>query len=214
MAQSPLIFDRPLLRARRRRAAKLGPSTFLIDRVAEDISDRLAVVLRRFDVAVDLGSPTDAVRRALAASERARLPRAYALEPHALGENSMARRLLQGLCSDDLVLLDAGFLCYGLLYQIHQQDAFFCLRLKKRLNLRRLKQLNEQIGDRDVLVWEGAPAASDPLREARSWVRFLFTQGLTRDAVQARIQEDATVDDAVLRLDPHHAVDGPHGLHR
>ena len=68
MSQSPIIFDRTLLRARRRRAAALGPATFLIDRVAEDFSDRLATVLRHFDLAVDLGTPTDAVRRALAAS--------------------------------------------------------------------------------------------------------------------------------------------------
>jgi hypothetical protein len=82
----------------------------------------------------------------------ARLPRAYVLEPRALGENTMARRLLHGLGSEDLVLLDAGFLCYGLLCQIHQQDASFCLRLKKSLNLRRIKQLSKQTGDRDVLV--------------------------------------------------------------
>jgi SAM-dependent methyltransferase len=60
-------FDRPLLRERRRRAARLGPATFLIDRVAQDLSDRLAAVLRRFDLAIDLGTPTDAVACALAA---------------------------------------------------------------------------------------------------------------------------------------------------
>jgi SAM-dependent methyltransferase len=41
---------------------------FLIERAAEDLSDRLATVLRRFDRAVDLGTPTGAVCRALAAS--------------------------------------------------------------------------------------------------------------------------------------------------
>jgi SAM-dependent methyltransferase len=68
MAQSPIIFDRKLLRARRRRAERQGASDFLVERVAEDIAERLAVVLRQFDVAVDLGTPGDAVRRALAAS--------------------------------------------------------------------------------------------------------------------------------------------------
>jgi SAM-dependent methyltransferase len=66
---SPLLFDRHLLRARRRRAAALGPATFLIDRAADDLADRLATVLRRFDLAVDLGTPTDAVARMLAATE-------------------------------------------------------------------------------------------------------------------------------------------------
>jgi SAM-dependent methyltransferase len=64
----PLVFDRRRQRAYRRRAATLEPSTFLIERVAEDLSDRLATVLRRFECALDLGTPTDAVRRALAAS--------------------------------------------------------------------------------------------------------------------------------------------------
>jgi SAM-dependent methyltransferase len=64
----PVIFDRHHQRALRARAAALGPSTFLIERVAEDLSDRLAAVLRRFECAVDLATPTDAVRRVLAAS--------------------------------------------------------------------------------------------------------------------------------------------------
>jgi len=66
MADSPVIFDRALLRLRRRRAIALGAATFLLDRVASDIGDRLAAVLRRFDVAVDLGTPGGAVRAALA----------------------------------------------------------------------------------------------------------------------------------------------------
>jgi SAM-dependent methyltransferase len=66
MAESPLIFDRALLRLRRRRAMALGPVTFLLDRVADDMADRLAAVLRRFDVAVDLATPGPAVRTAIA----------------------------------------------------------------------------------------------------------------------------------------------------
>src|SRR5262245_14140631 len=68
MSSNHVVFDRQLLRARRTRAAALGPSTFLIERVAQDLADRLATVLRRFDCAVDLGTPTDAARRALAVS--------------------------------------------------------------------------------------------------------------------------------------------------
>jgi SAM-dependent methyltransferase len=66
MASSPVIIDRDLLRARLRRAQALGRSTFLIDRVAEELADRLASVLRTFECAIDLGTPTDAVRRMLA----------------------------------------------------------------------------------------------------------------------------------------------------
>jgi SAM-dependent methyltransferase len=61
----PLIFDRRLLRARLARAAAIGPATFLLDRVAGDIAERLSAVLRTFDIAVDLGTPTDAARRAI-----------------------------------------------------------------------------------------------------------------------------------------------------
>jgi SAM-dependent methyltransferase len=69
MAEHPMIFDRALLLRRRRRAAALGPATFLLDRVADDLAERLATVLRRFDLAVDLGTPGEAVRNALARLE-------------------------------------------------------------------------------------------------------------------------------------------------
>ena len=64
-ATSPVIFDRALLRARHRRAAAMGAETFLLDRVADDLADRLATVLRRFDLALDLGTPGEAVHDAL-----------------------------------------------------------------------------------------------------------------------------------------------------
>jgi len=63
---SPTIFDRSLLRARQQRARALGLETFLIDRVAEELAERLAAVLRSFELAIDLGTPTGAVARALA----------------------------------------------------------------------------------------------------------------------------------------------------
>ena len=63
---APLVFDRSLVRRHRLRAAALGPATFLIDRVAEDFTERLSAILRRFALVADLGSPTGAVRRALA----------------------------------------------------------------------------------------------------------------------------------------------------
>jgi len=65
---NPLVFDRALLRRRRNRARALGAETFLIDRVATDLAERLGAVLRQFDVVVDLGTPNDAVRTALASN--------------------------------------------------------------------------------------------------------------------------------------------------
>jgi SAM-dependent methyltransferase len=70
MAPAPVIFDRDLLRARARRAAALGPATFLLDRAAQDLADRLATVRRDFTWAVDLATPTDALRRILAGSRK------------------------------------------------------------------------------------------------------------------------------------------------
>jgi SAM-dependent methyltransferase len=64
--QGPVIFDRALLQRRRGRAMALGAATFLLDRVAMDLAERLSTVLRRFELAADLGTPTDAVRRAIA----------------------------------------------------------------------------------------------------------------------------------------------------
>ena len=91
MAESPVVFDRDLLRARQRRAAALGPATFLIDYVAKDFSDRLAAVLRRFELTVDLGTPTDAIRRVLAASGKVdRIIAADAIAGKTTAENVVA----------------------------------------------------------------------------------------------------------------------------
>jgi SAM-dependent methyltransferase len=66
MSAQPTIFDARLLRARRARAAAIGPATFLLDQVAAEMSERLAVVLREFPRAADIATPTGAVREALA----------------------------------------------------------------------------------------------------------------------------------------------------
>jgi SAM-dependent methyltransferase len=63
-----VLFDRALLAHRRQRAHALGAVTFLLDRVADDVAERLSAVKRSFDVVVDLGTPTDAVRRAILAA--------------------------------------------------------------------------------------------------------------------------------------------------
>jgi len=64
---APLLFDRALLRARQRRALQLGAATFLLDRVAEDVAERLHAVLREFKAAADIGTDGEQLRNALAA---------------------------------------------------------------------------------------------------------------------------------------------------
>jgi SAM-dependent methyltransferase len=64
---APLLFDRNLLRLRLRRAQQMGPAWFLLDRVAEDLVERLRAVLRDFKHVAEIGTPGDQVRDALAA---------------------------------------------------------------------------------------------------------------------------------------------------
>jgi SAM-dependent methyltransferase len=66
MSEGPLIFDRRLLRWRQRRAFASGPARFLLERAALDLAERLAGVVRYFPRALDLGTPGDEVRAALA----------------------------------------------------------------------------------------------------------------------------------------------------
>jgi SAM-dependent methyltransferase len=61
----PILFDRALLRARQSRAEKMESATFLLDRVAEDMAERLHAVLREFSSAADIGTLGNQVRNAL-----------------------------------------------------------------------------------------------------------------------------------------------------
>ena len=61
-AAAPTLFDRALLRARQQRARKLGVAEFLLDRVAEDIEERLHAVLREFSDVADVWTPGDMLR--------------------------------------------------------------------------------------------------------------------------------------------------------
>jgi SAM-dependent methyltransferase len=63
---TPRLFDRALLRARQDRARRAGSETFLLDRIVADLVERLQAVKRQFTHGVDLGTPGDQVRRALA----------------------------------------------------------------------------------------------------------------------------------------------------
>jgi len=61
-----VLFDRALLRARQVRARQQGEVTFLLDRVAEDMADRLAAVKREFADVADIWSPGEALRAPMA----------------------------------------------------------------------------------------------------------------------------------------------------
>ncbi len=77
-APSPMnVFDPRALAERRRRALALGPETFLLDRAVEDLVDRLQAVKRHFGAVADLGTPTRALREALAGSSMVDTYRAF-----------------------------------------------------------------------------------------------------------------------------------------
>jgi SAM-dependent methyltransferase len=63
---APILFDRALLRARQDRARKQGEATFLLDRVAEDMADRIGAVKRDFADVADIWTPGDVLRPPLA----------------------------------------------------------------------------------------------------------------------------------------------------
>jgi len=60
--RAPMLFDRALLAARQRRARQLGAVEFLLERVVEDMEERLRAVLRDFSAVADLWTPGDLLR--------------------------------------------------------------------------------------------------------------------------------------------------------
>ena len=60
---APVLFDRALLRVRQQRARRGEPATFLLDRVAEDMEERLHAVLREFAEAADIWTPGEIFRK-------------------------------------------------------------------------------------------------------------------------------------------------------
>ena len=76
---APRLFDRELLRARRRRAARQGAETFLLQATVRELVERLSAVKRRFALALDLGTPGEALAAAL--GESGQVDRVIACEP-------------------------------------------------------------------------------------------------------------------------------------
>lgn len=68
---APTVFDRVLQRRRLRRALAGGYESFLLERVAAELVDRLGAVNRTFPLALDLGTPAAALAEALTRSGKA-----------------------------------------------------------------------------------------------------------------------------------------------
>jgi len=59
---APILFDRALLARRQHRAASLGPASFLLDRVGNDMVERLAAVMRDFRDVADIWTPGEGLQ--------------------------------------------------------------------------------------------------------------------------------------------------------
>jgi SAM-dependent methyltransferase len=83
---APILFDRALLRARQERALRIEPATFLFDRVAEDMDERLHAVLRDFADVADIWSPGEVLRQPL----RDRFKSVAEIHPDSSGQEILA----------------------------------------------------------------------------------------------------------------------------
>lgn len=73
-----------------------------------------------------------------------RIPIAYEVSPLSDSELKVAGRLVQQVRNNDLLLMDRGFLSYGLFWQIQNQNAYFGTRLKSNFNYKKVKRLGPQ----------------------------------------------------------------------
>jgi len=70
MNQIPEIFDRALLKLRRRRiATRAAQGDFLHGRIARELAERVSLISRHFDIAADLGTHTGRLAAALGKTE-------------------------------------------------------------------------------------------------------------------------------------------------
>ena len=98
-------------------------------------------LLKHYGAAGSGTARTPQARMLMLAFAQARLPWRYEVVPQSCHEQTAAKRLLQHLNADDLVLMDRGFWSYGLFWQLQQQGAYFGIRLRNNMSLRRVKRL-------------------------------------------------------------------------
>ena len=72
-----------------------------------------------------------------------RVPWRYELVPCKQDERAVAKRLLNELERDDLLLMDRGFWSYGLFWQIQNRGAYFATRQKAKVQWKKLKTLGK-----------------------------------------------------------------------
>lgn len=92
-------------------------------------------------------------RMVMLAFPLARVPWRYTLTPRSCHEQTAAARLLQHLQANDLVLMDRGFWSFGLFCRIQQRGAFFAVRLRRGVKMKKLRKLGP---DDFLMEWKPA----------------------------------------------------------
>jgi hypothetical protein len=143
----------------------------------------------------------------------ARLPLRFDLVPWKVGEKTVARRVLDVVGPDDLILIDRGFWSYGLFWQVKRQGGEFASRLIQDVTL----EVLERLGPGDHVVsfaptdrkWrrEGLPEAMRLRRIAYQIKGFRPSAVVTSALDPGEISRDewvrlATVDHAGRVLEP------------
>ena len=90
-------------------------------------------------------------RMVMLAFPQCRLPWRYELTPRSCHEQTIAMRLLEHLQPRDLVLMDRGFWSFGLFWQIQRRQAFFGIRLRRGVKLKKPQSLGT---DDRLVTWE------------------------------------------------------------
>jgi len=109
-----------------------------------------------------------------------RLPYRYELTPVREGEVTLAQRLVTHLRPRDLVLLDAGYMSYGLLWAIAQRQAFFAIRVGRTLCFQTRRRLQPNGQDR-LVRWT-------PRDSRRQWRRLGLPTSLDLRIVEYRVR--------------------------
>jgi len=190
MTTGPTIFDRTLLPMRRQRARALGPATFLIERVAEEMAERLSVVLRTFERAADLDTPTDALRDVLIAGgkvgalERASIVSEAGLEVMAGPQNKRFAEASLDLVVSGLALQFVNDLP-GALIQIRRALKADGLLLAAMIGGDSLSELREAFAEAESEVEGGISPRVAPFADIRDLGSLLQRAGFALPVVDS-----------------------------
>jgi len=90
-------------------------------------------------------------RMVMLAFSQCRLPWRYELTPRTCHEQTSAAKLVEYLEPNDLLLMDRGFWSYGLFWQIQRRRAFFAIRLRAGVKMKKTKTLGR---DDQMVEWK------------------------------------------------------------